>query len=95
MEPIDFKQLKKLTAFCRANGIKTFQGEGFAITLETTYRPEPTAYQRRKAKATGQALPKYSVQNSQIPTEAPSAEELLFLSCGGPPDGFEREDLPS
>lgn len=94
MDLPDPKQLKRLADYCRKAGIKVYECAECKITLDDHYFAQPTAYQKRKAKAEGPQQ-KYSVQNSQVPIDAPSAEELLFLSCGGPPDGFDPEDLPS
>ena len=94
MELPDPKQLKKLAEMCRKAGVKVYECADCKITLADTYAPPVSSYQKRKAKATGQPLSKQSIQGS-IATDTPSAEELLFLSCGGPPDGFDTEDLPS
>lgn len=99
MDLPDPKQLKKLADYCRKAGIKVYECADCKITLDDGYAPIPSAYQRRKAKADGKsvtpAAPKSFIQGTNIPVETLSAQELLFLSCGGPPDGFEPEDVPS
>lgn len=96
MDLPDPKQLKKLADYCRKAGIKTCSYEGITITLDDRYTPAPSAYLQRKAKADGKPLtPKDFIQGTNIPVDTCSDEELLFLSCGGPPDGFESGDLPS
>ncbi len=64
------------------------------ITLDDHYFPEPSAYQKKKAKATGQSIARKDFIQGNVPVDQPSDEELLFLSCGGPPDGFDTGDLP-
>lgn len=99
MDLPDPKQLKKLADYCRKAGIKTYECAECKITLDDAYVPAPSPYQRRKAKAAGgkpetSAKPKEFIQGTDIPVDTLSAQELLFLSCGGPPDGFEPGDVP-
>ena len=98
MDLPDLKQLKKLADACRKAGIKTCSVNGITITLDESHVPEPSAYLKRKAKAEGKPItpPKQFIQGTSIPVDTMSSEDLLFLSCGGPPDGFDpSEDLPS
>lgn len=90
MDLPDPKKLKKLADYCRKAGIKVYECEGMKITLADHYIPEPSAYMRKKIKGGKKA----SIQQESIPVSMPSAEELLFFSAGGPPDGFDPEDLP-
>ncbi len=97
MDLPDTKQLKKLADACRKAGIKTCSYEGLTITLDDSYTAQPSAYLRRKAKVEGKpaAPAKEFIQGTSIPVDTLSPEELMFLSCGGPPDGFESGDMPS
>ncbi len=94
MDLPDPKQLKKLADICRKAGIKVYECAECKITLADHYAPEPSPYLQRKAKASGK-LPtqKISIQGAEIPVDSLSAQELMFLSCGGPPDGFNPEDM--
>lgn len=80
------KDLKKIVALCRQTGIKTFELGELRITLTET-APAP----RTRSKYTDNTL-KTSVQKDTVPDSMPSEEELLFASCGGPPDleGFNQ-----
>lgn len=91
---LNLKDIKRLADVCRKAGVKTCEYQGLKITLDDHYLPEPSSYQKRKMKARG-VDPKSFIQSDVIPTDGPSAEELLYFSCGGPPEGLESEDMPS
>lgn len=84
MQLPDLKELKKLIAVCRSQGIKVFELGEMKITLTDEAPPKRTR---------GPALPQYlkgSIQGD-VPDSLPSEEELLFAAVGGPPD---FENLP-
>lgn len=80
MQLPDLKELKKLIAVCRSQGIKVFELGEMKITLTDEAPPKRTR---------GESLPKYSkgsIQGNEVPDSLPSEEELLFAAVGGPPD---------
>ncbi len=86
MDLPDPKQLKKLADYCRKAGIKTYECAECKITLADQYAPAPSAYLRKKAA--GEKGPKTSIQGD-VMSDTLSPQELLYLSCGGPPDDLE------
>ena len=79
----ELKALKKIAAFCRKEGIKTF--EGYGVVLE--FGEKPTKSRTKKAPTE-----KVQVAPTLIPDENPddlssqlTEEQLLFWSIGEDP----------
>lgn len=75
----DAKELKKLANACRKAGIKTFKGAGFEFTLadEAPATAKPRGLPAVKAAV---AAP----QTEEIPSDAPTGDDLLFWSVSDP-----------
>lgn len=80
MELPNIKELKKIIALCRAQGIKVFELGELRITLT-----DEAPAKRTRAQYTDNT-PKTSIQKDTVPDDGLSEEELLFYSSGGPPD---------
>lgn len=72
---MDLKELKRIVSFLRKSGVTKYSENG--LTLELGPEVVPKYSSKHKSK---------EIDESLIPTDTPTDEELLFWSAGGAPE---------
>ena len=78
---MDFKEIKKLAAMCRAAGIHSFKCADYEFTL--THEAPVSPYKKRQATKTKQSVTNATI-NEQFETDSLTEEQLLNWSVRDP-----------